>query len=161
MADIYRKFLEDQAVAARKNADALIAASNQAKADAEAFERSLEAYTRSPLGSRDGADMAGIPTMFEPPAANGKPTKQNKGKEWDVTLDTKAGVLRNIFLSTNRDLSIDSMLKYHPKGASVTVDRNDIYRMLPRFTQRGEVERVARGVFRYLKRSEIQSLKEA
>jgi len=86
--------------------------------------------------------------LSQPPT---KSKRQRKGgKALDLSNNSVTGVLRNILRAAVGPVTIDQMLKSVPSDLSITVDREAIYRVLPKMQKRQEIIPTGkRGEYRY------------
>ncbi len=80
---------------------------------------------------------------IEPPAfelaAPKEKVARKKGKALDVSNDSLTGVLRNVLRQSRGAMTIDAMLDAIPTGLTINVDRDAIYRILPKMAKRKEI----------------------
>lgn len=83
------------------------------------------------------------------PSSNGKRVRKG-GKPLDVSNDSVTGVVRNILRGAGGPITINQILEMVPSGLSLTVDRDAIYRVLPKMQARQEIVPTGkRGEYRY------------
>lgn len=136
-----------------------------AKDDAIAMQNALAAYTRT---SPDPYEPEELPNVSFGPIASVVPrstlnifTKNRpkhsssvtKGKALDMSMSTKAGILRNVIHGMTDGMTIEEILQAIPKDAPIKVTKGDLYRMLPRFVLREELTKDGR-VYRRVQSNE-------
>lgn len=161
MDDAGREFLEQEVDMARGR---YVAAFNRireaqealmtAKVDAEAMQGALAAYTRTsenpytpeplptltvlPLSDRKARSLPSRPRNVLTGSAQ-RPPVVRKGKALDISMDSKAGILRNVIRNFAGEMTIDTLFDGLPTDTPLHITKGDLYRMLPRFVVRGEL----------------------
>lgn len=136
--------------------------------DYKAYQTALVTYTRdtsvpyipTPVNERILTAepailrLAGLDASFKLFAPPGTEEKPHKGKAWDFSLNSKIGVIRLAFKKLaaegRKEISLNDVLEHLPEQATVKVDRGYLHRAIPRMVDRGEIEHVGRGTYRYL-----------
>lgn len=173
MTDTGRAFLEGQIGRAKEAyTDGLLVieeaykSMTYAKMDLETYEAALAAYTRDSPNPYKPEKLVEVLIQFRAPAAEpggGQPTLYNvefvpkvkpetghKGKPWDFSWDTKAGVIRNMFKELGTATYDEVLEAVKDKNLSVAIDRGDLRRAVPKMVHRGEMRLLGKGRYEYL-----------
>jgi len=164
-----RKFLEEQIDAAAKKYEDLASSLLKIRAEMElaqndlnVFKTALEAYTRnssSPYRPTETILSEATPFVEEINTEIDENTANNNGngnshtapatrKVDYLSKSTKAGVIRGILFDSKIELTVEDILAKIPEGLSFTISKTDLYKMLPRMVNKGEVVRIGTGLYR-------------
>jgi hypothetical protein len=149
---------------------AALDAFNLAKKDAETMQLALAVYTRDSRKPYEPPRLSSV-TLTEdtsPPRKMNRArmsVSQNrhkvvsgrKGRELDFSMNSKAGILRNVLKTLPDEITIDDMFAAVPFDSPLTITKGDLFRMLPRFVSRGELEKHGR-IYRKAQRFEGKGL---
>lgn len=148
---------------------------NHAKVDIDTFQAALAAYTRNSDNPYVPVPIADVtvtqrirravresteekPTLFVFDSqvsslrlsSSQEKEKTHKGKAWDFSWTTKAGIIRNMFKEMGEATYEEVLEALKVKNLSVPIDRGDLRRAVPKMLHRGEVKLVGKGRYKYL-----------
>ncbi|MDQ3747940.1 MAG: hypothetical protein M3367_02830 [Acidobacteriota bacterium] len=146
----------------------LLAQIKQAEDDLTTFQAALEAYTRdsdTPYKPTEVSKIGTTPLLIkgqenEKPKTNGHKPVKSQEKSANTSQPTKTGIIRNVFISHGKDLTVDELFAGIPSGLSFEFRKADLYKMLPRLLKNKEIQRVGRGQYRFIKESGATPLKQ-